>query len=235
MIEFICPGCTKNFEANRAFVGFETRCLRCGTVILIPIQTGETPATLSSKSLPTPKPAARRPVPTPRHETATTDLDDSPDHSGGTATATANAVAPPVPRRRALRAEPTPETSTPVVSEPTVDVVVRPTSDTSRARKKKQWIIGGSVGGVLLIASLAYAFSGKTPKATPRQDPPPPAPKQETPTPPPPTPKAPTVYEIAPMPRAVRPPVEYELTAAALLLEYGEGPATSVSLPKLLW
>lgn len=213
MIEFACPGCTKTYEANLAFVGFETRCLRCGTVVRIPAKSGSPAAALANKGLPTkPRPSPNRPAPTPRPrprlERVEDDIDFGAPIESNSNTATAMAVAPP---RKTVRAEP---------AAPTQEPELKPAKS-----KKKVVIVGSVAGGVLLLATLGYAFSGGSPKPTPKQEPLPPQKQEEpVPTPPPPAPVA-RVYEPAPMPRAVRPPVENELTAAALLLEYGEAPA----------
>jgi hypothetical protein len=133
-----------------------------------------------------------------------------------------------MPKRRSLKPE--------SVSEPTplAPPAVEPVSKKSKSWNKK--LIGGAVAAVLVVAAVAYGLSGKdtktaaakktdtaVPPAPPRQEEPKPAPaaapkKAEPPAP------ASSSFEQAPAPRSVRPAVEYELTAAALLQEYGEGP-----------
>lgn len=222
MIEFMCPGCTRQLEANRAFAGFETRCLRCGTVVRIPSKSGDSAPVLQKAGLPKPR---RAPAASPVASSATP---PSPEPDFETATVgTATLEAQP-PRRRSLK-------TTIVVPEATIEArgEERPAPAVRSSRKRKQKVIGGSIGGLVTVAILiAISFLGKSPKKTQTvKNDPPAAPKREDPKPPvvekkPEEPKrvATVVREQAPAPRAVRPPVEQELTAAALLLEYGEGP-----------
>lgn len=212
MIEFNCPGCTKPLEANRAFAGFETRCLRCGTVIRIPALSGDEAPVLSRAGLPKPKRVAPAPEPEPAFEpqavAATATLEEEPA------------------RRRSLK-------TVIVVPEPQPQAEAAPAPRPARKARlnRKQKIVGGSIGGLIIVAVLlAIAFSGKgKPAAVAKKDQP--AQQKEAPKPPevekkPEPPKTTLVVrEEAPPPRAVRPPVEHEMTAAALLLEYGEGPA----------
>jgi hypothetical protein len=222
MIEFVCPGCTKSYEANRAFIGFETRCLRCGTVVQIPRRSGATPAastltTMAAKGngLVASRKTVLNAKPTRAHERIETGMNSV------TPTAT---LSPP--RRRPMQAQKAPlEPELPIPSLPEQAAVEGPFTDVIRKRKRKQWIIGGSAGGALLVAVLIIAFSGgKAPKPVAKADPPPPRKEEPKPEPPPKPPQAAPTYEPAPLPRVVRPAVEAELTAAALLLEYGEGP-----------
>lgn len=221
MIEFACPGCTKTYEANRAFVGFETRCLRCGTAVQIPEKSGTAAAALSGVGLPAnPKSNPNRPAPATRPAPRVARMESEVDFGPPLVSEAASEPAPP--KRRAVRAV----AAESVVSEPSVPSPAVTTDESKLKKRKKQKVIGGSVGGgIAVVALLAFALSGSgKPKSTPAPEPSAPT-KQETPPPPPPPPKPRPVYEAAPMPRAVRPAVEYELTAAALLLEYGEGPA----------
>ena len=218
MIEFACPGCTKPLEANRAFAGFETRCLRCGTVIRIPPKSGDAAPTLTSAGLPKPRRAAASQLPQEPDDSAP---EQESGLEPGPASATATLEEPPLAKRRSLKAEREPE---PVGEAP---AEAPPVVATGANKRKKQKIIGGSAAGaILVIVLLVVAFSGKSPKPALKNDTPAPAPKKEEQPPPPKKeePKKVVVYEPAPMPRAVRPAVEYELTAAALLLEYGEAP-----------
>ena len=216
MIEFICPGCTKTYEANRAFVGFETRCLRCGTAFNIPLKSGAVPPTLAGSGLPTHrKPQRHSPHPVEREP----DFETGPERE--LEQSSVSVAAPPKHRNWTAQAVAAPPASD-YAHEPVVEVPANPAPLIVRTRKKKKRIIGASVGGVLVVALVVAAVSGKSPKPVQSSDPPPVAKKSEPPPePPPPLPK---VYEPAPHPRAVRTPIEYELTAASLLLEYGEGP-----------
>jgi hypothetical protein len=224
MIEFVCPGCTKSYEANRAFAGFETRCLRCGTVVRIPAKSGASAPVLANAGLPKPKRVAAppRPAPPPVEVPTKLELDFDPEPQS-TSTATMDLPPPPAPKRRSLKAESVPETSTDAPAE------AAPVATPADAkRKKKRIIIGSAAGAVLLIAVLIAAFSGgKKPEKPVVKNDPPPAVKAPDPPPkkvePPPPPKV-VALEPAPVPRPSRPAVEYELTAAALQVEYAEGP-----------
>ncbi|MFO0803810.1 MAG: hypothetical protein U0791_11915 [Gemmataceae bacterium] len=226
MITFECPGCTKPLEANRAFAGFDTRCLRCGTVIRIPTKTGGKVDTLAKAALPKPKAvvaSSRVPeLPVIPEQTFVVDL--GPDLTPPPV----DTKKPTAPKRRSLKPE--------SVSEPTplAPPSASTTSDTEKTLAKRKKLIGGSIGGlVLVIALAAYGLSGgnekpqtKKPESTPSSAPPrqvetepaPPDPPKKTPSPPA------LNFPVAPAPRAIRPAVEYELTASALLQEYVEGP-----------
>jgi|GEM_PF-3734418 len=211
MIVFECPGCTKPMEANRAFAGFDTRCLRCGTVIRIPSRGGDEVETLAKAGLPKPK------APTPRPAPVIEPMAEPEPESVAVATA-----APPVPKRRSLKPE--------SVSEPTPIVAEKAKSP----RKRNKLVMAGVIVGLLAVIGIAIgSLTGKkSDKDTyaKKPEPPNPAPQKKIDDPapkPPETPKIepkPVVYEPAPAPRSVRPAIEYELTVAALLQEYNEGP-----------
>ena len=221
MIAFECPGCTKPLEANRAFAGFDTRCLRCGTVIRVPSKSGEEAETLARSGLPKPRPSAPPPPPPPPAPKLAPppmlDLEPVPS------TSTTATLEPPVPpKRRSLKAEVVPETTTDLPAQPT-----------AKAKRNKK-VMGGAIGGLLVAGTLAaLGLSGKSEKPTAKRIDPPPAQRKEespAPTPPPPpknvepTPAPALTLEVAPLPRAIRPAVDSEMTAAAMLLEYGESP-----------
>jgi hypothetical protein len=213
MIAFECPGCTKPLEANRAFAGFDTRCLRCGTLIRVPSKSGDEAETLARSGMPKPRPSAPQSAPA-------SGLESEPIPSGNSA-ATSTLESPALPKRRSLKAEVVPEEA---ADAPAPVVAAKP-----KWSKKK--VVGASIGGFVVVGALAaFGLSGKSEKPAPkRADPPPTVQRKEeppAPTPPPKNHEPPPALalQVAPLPRALRPAVEGEMTAAAMLLEYGESP-----------
>lgn len=224
MIEFACPGCTKSHEANRAFAGFDVRCLRCGTLMCVPTRSGGVPTVLAGGKVPRP-PASRPAAPRPPAPRAARD--------GSADDLSLDSAPLPPPARPSFQTEPLAPAAPPAPPTPAVAEAVSPPvgkSAAKRRRKQKQLAGVGSIVLIVISGVLALAFPKNSKKRTepsssppvqreqPKEEPAPPAPK-------PPTPKSPVSLEVAPMPRVARPPVEYERTAAALSTEYAEDPA----------
>jgi len=255
MITFVCPGCNKSHNANRAFAGLDARCIRCGTLIRIPTASGGAEALEPAGSAPprpqspaappngnghgpvkrrrpaADAPTGRRTRPAPVEDDSDFAADDVPPprrtpRSGAIPTPPADeaefAASGPPPNRLArgpVRAE---AADTPPAPPPAPDPQIDPLTLAAAKKKRQYKIIGGSVAGAVAIAVAIAVFSGDEKKPVPPPDygPPPAEIIVEQPK----AVETPKVYEVAPPPRLVKPPVEYELNAAAFLQEYAEDP-----------